>query len=218
MSGDKTEHNKSMKENKNNSMGKLYQLIEELNTISTSKRKELFINIATASPRYQNIMAFRGNVAANPNFQLTFNGFYQVRRNSAWRKNFYSIFATLRKHGTGKKQNLKYILNEIHSRTGRWEYSFSTKLLHTLDPNQPIIDKRVLMLLCLPKKNWKTMEPFIKHYEEVKLSIVYLAKNMKGLLRDFDRNLPTLKHISEIKKIDFILWRYNTLEKVSTLK
>ncbi|OGZ11713.1 MAG: hypothetical protein A2942_04940 [Candidatus Lloydbacteria bacterium RIFCSPLOWO2_01_FULL_50_20] len=191
-------------------MGKVRKLVEELNTLPASEHKKLFASIDLVSPRYLNVQGFnpRGNVETDVNFQRSFNAFYQVRRNAAWRKHFYCLFAQLRKPSMGKHRNFQYILNELHVRTGMWEYSFSTKLLHTLDPMQPIIDKRVLTLLCLPKKNWKTTEPFLEHYREVAQSIAYLAKKTKRLLRDFDRTLPHLKHISVTKKLDLILWRY----------
>lgn len=51
--------------------------------------------------KYQYIMeqVNNTNVTINSDFQLTFNGFYIVRRNESWRKAYYEHFESV-KNGT----------------------------------------------------------------------------------------------------------------------
>ncbi len=73
-------------------------------------------------------------------YERNFNYFYQVRRNAEWRGKFYALFYSSR----DKEVDFAYILNELFNRTGRVEASFASKLIATLNPSLPIIDRHVL--------------------------------------------------------------------------
>jgi len=95
--------------------------------------------------------------------------------------------------------------------SNRWDYSFSTKLLHTLDPSKPIVDSKVLKLLEMPLPLRKDMKLLLDHYAKLETAINALLEtsDITQLLREFDKELPELANISNVKKLDFILWQLN---------
>ena len=80
------------------------------------------------------------DVSANEEFQRCFSGFYRMRRNSEWRMGFFALLESSKLNGIGFPEALR----EIHHRCGMVEASFASKLVATLDPSKPVIDKFVL--------------------------------------------------------------------------
>ena len=102
--------------------------------------------------KYERIM--RNELNENE-FQRTFNSYYQVRRNNKWRESFFKFYNEAKK----ERYSFDRIIQELFSRTGQVEASFSSKMLATIDNSKPILDRRVLRFLNLeltgtsPKKN-----------------------------------------------------------------
>lgn len=141
-------------------------------------------------------------------FQKKFNGFYRVRRGQVWRKIFYSLMENQKKKGLSFEKALKKVSKE----TGRLEASFVSKLIATSDPGKPVIDRFVLhhFNLRLPRPNVKNREKMIaevydilcQRYEDV------LKSNLgRKICRMFDINYSAHKNISNLKKIDLVLWQ-----------
>ncbi len=147
------------------------------------------------------------NVEKNALFQKTFNGFYRVRRNEEWRKLFYAYF----EHAKAQEQCFERIITYIFEKTGRIEASFSSKMLATFMPEMPIWDRYVLQNLKL-KLSGKTKEEKLKNaillYERIRQWYEeYLSTSeAKEQLALFDRYLPEYSWLSDVKKIDFMLW------------
>jgi hypothetical protein len=80
------------------------------------------------------------DVSTAQDFQTRFNGFYRVRRNEAWRVQFYALMETAKT----KDAPFPEILGALHDATGRVEASFASKLVATLTPDKPVIDRYVL--------------------------------------------------------------------------
>ena len=95
--------------------------------------------------KYRYIMdnVWNTDVSLNADFQRTFNGFYIVRRNEEWRKVYYGLFEQM-KSGAPTFAN---ILTYLFEHTGNIEPSFSSKMLATIYPNQPIWDQYVVQNL-----------------------------------------------------------------------
>ena len=90
------------------------------------------------------------------------------------------------------------------------QFSFATKLLHTLDTSQPIYDSKVAELLGLPVKKGKdfaaNINTCIAVYEK-------LREAQQQLLSDegIKKQIAALKdryhsQISDEKALDFLLW------------
>ena len=140
-------------------------------------------------------------------FQTAFNGFYRVRRNADWRERFYTLFETARASGITFDQAFR----ELLQRTERYEASFASKLVATLDPTKPVVDKFVL-------GNFDLRLPYYSASErEVKTIGVYneLCGRYETFMRSpLGRTICarfTLRYpqadITDLKKIDLVLWQ-----------
>lgn len=147
------------------------------------------------------------NISTDADFQRIFNGFYVVRRNETWRKIYYDLFEQV-KTGT---PTFASILTHMYECTGNIEPSFSSKMLATIFTDKPIWDRYVVQNLNLKLEGTTKQERFenaITLYSDMEKWYVDFMKTNKAkeCIEVFDRMLPSYKHISNIKKIDSILW------------
>ena len=159
--------------------------------------------------KYQYIMeqVSTTNVAADTDFQRIFNGFYIVRRNETWRKVYYEHFESVK----NSTPTFASIITYLYEYTGNIEPSFSSKMLATIQPEKPIWDRYVVQNLNI-QLTGTTKEEKLKNaimlYAEMEKWYAHFLKTEKGkeCIAEFDRVLPDYKGISQIKKIDSILW------------
>jgi hypothetical protein len=148
----------------------------------------------------------RLDVSSDRQFQKTFNGYYRVRRNAKWQKEFYEL---LEKHkNTGI--DFKNVLVELHNATGRMEASFSSKLVGTIHPDLPIIDSVVLkhLGLRLPPEGTGNRQTIINGiYQKLISDFADFLKTELGayLTRRFKETYPTA-NLTKVKMLDFVLW------------
>ena len=174
--------------------------------------KELLEDRLAASlglDRYSYIMRmFREvNVSLDEDFQRTFNAFYRVRKNSAWRAQYYALFERA-KH---EDLDYEYILRALYKSSGNIETSFTSKLVATIDPDSPIIDQYVLQNLGIaisgPGKDTR-LRTAISAYHSLRAwyeSYIHTDEARKNIAV-FDKMLPSYTWISDTKKIDYLLW------------
>lgn len=141
-------------------------------------------------------------------FQKKFNGFYKVRRDAKWRESFYDIFENSRDSSC---TDFKTVLEQIYERTNRVEASFTSKLIATINPNLPVLDKFVLdnTNLKLPYNGAKNrLNKIVKIYSELieKFDHFKKTENGKYLVLKFQKEFPNYK-ITETKMIDLVLWQ-----------
>lgn len=154
--------------------------------------------------KYNSIMnEFKNNSAplgSNDEFKRMFNGFYRVRRGKKWQKAFYDIFEGNR---NSKKATFADLYNELFNAVGKREKSFVSKMLHTINDSSPIIDKNVLSGLSIkekdPVKIYDALESIYKN------NLIPMADGV-NFFNDFDKQFPSGKDMSKVKKIDFYLW------------
>lgn len=205
--------------------------IFNLNAVSSRSKKgetigEYLLNRKSID-KYLGIMNFTStpDFASYPEFQKMFNTFYGLNVSGGMNiKNFYSIFSKYEKE-KAKKKIFAYtnIINDLYDPTigtGRVEKSFASKMLHTFDPNEPIIDSVVLKKLLndpdtapffegIKKSGSFTVGNSIDLHNALKKcyyeKLIPFAKGI-GYFMEFDKLFPGAKSISETKKIDFYLW------------
>ncbi len=154
--------------------------------------------------RYAEIMA---GDPMSPDFQRTFNGYYRIRRNEAWRRQYYALFAKARSEGFSFAQ----IITELYQLTGNVEASFSSKMLATIDASKPIWDQYVLQNLGLElagKTQEEKLQNAVALYDQIeKMYADYLTTDeAQSSITAFDQLLPDYAWISDTKKIDCLLW------------
>ena len=143
-----------------------------------------------------------------PEFRKKFNAFYRVRRDEAWRSEFYQLMEDFR-----KKDDPYFgeVLLRLHQRTGQIEPSFASKMLATLNADMPIWDSNILRVLHL-KLTGTTPELKLSNavvlYDKIRrwYQDFLQTETARGILQRFDREFPEFTDMSPTKKIDFVLW------------
>ncbi len=144
---------------------------------------------------------------ASPNFQRAFNGYYRVRRNEEWRRHYYELLGKARR----EHYSFDEIITSLYRMSGNVEASFSSKLLHTIDATKPIWDQYVLQNLGLVLTG-KTQEEKLKNaivlYKQIEKWYEDYLKTQEAQenIAVFDQMLPEYTWVSDVKKIDCLLW------------
>ena len=101
---------------------------------------------------------------------------------------------------------------------GRHEFSFISKMLHTIDSSRPIYDSQVDQALQIHRTYEPNIELKIQQDEEIlkQISFVYQCLNasaeMIEPLAAFDQIIPN-RSMPIAKKLDFILWALGGIEE-----
>jgi len=108
--------------------------------------------------------------------------------------------------------NFTQVLRALHAATGRYEASFASKLVATLDPTQPVIDRFVLenFGLRLPYLYQKDRETRILqvHAELCAKYEALLASDVGRLIREKVEARYPGTGISDLKRVDLVLWQH----------
>jgi hypothetical protein len=147
------------------------------------------------------------DVRTNEDFQRRYCRFYRVRRDSRWRSVYFDLLESSKLKGI----DFPEALQEINRHTHRLEASFASKLVATLDPSKPVIDRFVLEYfeLRLPRWGLSDREPkTIGLYYDLCDKYRTLMQSPTGtMIRElFESQYPNLE-ISALKKIDLVLWK-----------
>ena len=148
------------------------------------------------------------DVSLDREFQRLFNGFYRVRRNAQWQRTFY----TLLEDQKTRRASFLEVLRGLHAGTGRVEASFASKLVATVDPDQPVIDAIVLRNLGLRLKTTGTADGRLAGaatvHETIAASYAAFLDGSAGreLQERFRSTYPAL-HVTPVKMLDLVLWQ-----------
>lgn len=159
--------------------------------------------------KYEMIMRFAAttDVSQDLGFQKAFNAFYRIRRNTEWRKCYYRLFEQAKADHYGFADVIWALFKE----TGNVEASFSSKMIATIDPDKPIWDQYVIQNLSLELKG-KTpkerVENAIGVYESIERWFAEYLKTEEARknIAEFDMMLSSYVWLSDVKKIDYLLW------------
>lgn len=127
-----------------------------------------------------------------------------------FRKKYFEIMEELKNNN---EVDFATIFEHVKNIRGTCELSFSSKLIHTLNPTYPIWDSIVT------KTHFNIAVPYFykenkaqlccESYELYKSEFIEYMKTeeAKELVNMFNQAFPN-NSITNIKKIDFILWQY----------
>ena len=170
-------------------------------------RKRLAISLGL--DKYQYIMdhVSKIDVSKDADFQRIFNGFYIVRRNAEWRTKYYDYFESIK----DSNPTFEKIITYLYEQTGCIEPSFSSKMLATVIPEKPIWDRYVVQNLDIAlegKTKEEKLDNAIGLYKEMEEWYAKFLSSAKGreCVEKFDELLPDYRWISDVKKIDTVLW------------
>ncbi len=148
------------------------------------------------------------NVSLDKEFQKKYNHFYRVRQRN---QEFYSVYFSYMEAQKGKKTTFEDAFNYLYSKLGRYEASFSSKLVATLNPSLPVWDAHVLKNICLKAPTYATKnrkEKIIYTYDKIINWYCNFLVSDEGklIVNTFDQIIHE-PEISDIKKVDFVLWQ-----------
>lgn len=156
------------------------------------------------------------NVADDIEYRRTFAGYYRMRFVSQqYRDSFFSLFEAIK---NDTELSFVDIARQLFQVDGKHEFSFISKMLHTIDPNRPIYDSQVDQALQVHRTYQPNIELKIHQDEEIlkQISSMYrsleTSAEMAEPLAAFDRIIPN-RSMSTAKKLDFLLWALGGIEK-----
>jgi hypothetical protein len=144
----------------------------------------------------------------NPEFRRLYNGFYRVRRNREFQDLYFPIFQLRRE----PYFDFEFVLERIFKQTGRYEASFSSKLVATCNEKKPVIDKFVLTKakLKLPLASTPNRkDEIVKIYNRLGQEMSNYLSSELGvyLIQEFDNKYVFARTIDNMKKLDLVLWQ-----------
>lgn len=150
------------------------------------------------------------NVADDKQYRKIFTGFYKLRLPRSEHYNFY--FRILESNKNNKAILFEEIFDKLSSETGRYEASFSSKIVASIDPDRPVIDDIVLgnlglSLLPYHKKNRR--EGCLQTYDSllIEFATMLKTKEFPQIKERVLNRFPSFS-ITDTKIIDFVLWQY----------
>lgn len=155
------------------------------------------------------------DVSLNTEFQRKYNNFYRVRQRD---KHFYETYYQYMQCLKGQNVEFQQVLSFLHSKLNRFEPSFSSKLAATHNPNLPIWDKIVLTNIGItppPLYSIDRMNKTIATYEKIKEWYSRYMNSKEGhlVVNLFDDIVDESSSITDLKKIDFVLWQIRPYAK-----
>lgn len=143
----------------------------------------------------------------DPILRRAYNSFYRVRRGHLWQSVYFDLMYQTQKHG----YDFSAVLTTLYRTTGRYEASFASKLLATLDTSQPVIDSVVLKNLgCkLPvATSTQRLEDIVALHSELRQNVQSFLSAIEGraLVAQFKASFPH-HAVSDEKAVDLVLWQ-----------
>lgn len=155
----------------------------------------------------QSRVAAQDGFEVDPEFRRRYNRFYRVRRGPEWQNVFYNLMARANK----EQLDFRAVLLALHSATNRYEASFASKLVATLDASKPVIDAFVLQNVGLRLPISAVPDRFDRICDVYGELISIVCSFLSGecgqyLITAFRRVHPTAK-ITKVKMLDLVLWQ-----------
>jgi hypothetical protein len=148
-------------------------------------------------------------------FKKKFASFYKLHqgmRNINHKKSFFNLLKDCIKNN---QDDYTTVLNKLSLKTRRNEMSFASKIVASVNANKPVIDKIVLGHFKINRPSYGDLKHKISKsiniYNEIEEDYHEFLKSKKGeeLMNIFDKEIKQQHNykITNIKKLDFILWQ-----------
>jgi len=162
----------------------------------------------------------KGNILNNLVFQFVFRSYYRLDNaglSDEIKSRFFELLAQ-------KQTNLELFLSELYEiptlkGENTIQFSFATKLLHTIDNDKPIFDSGVAILTNIKPKG-SDRNTKIRSCIEIYYSLEKLYEELKEddkikkLISKFRSKFKVDdEKISDTKVLDFIMWSLGKLKK-----
>jgi hypothetical protein len=152
------------------------------------------------------------DVSKDATFQRTFNRFYKMRSKPAgWYELFFSLLER-DKH----RADLKFeeVICKIFSRWNEVHPSFASKMVATINPENPIYDKEICKHLGIKQGTIADPEArlatAISNFSALRTfhSAAIKTRGASDLIEAFDRQFERFGGFTSVKKIDLMMWQW----------
>jgi hypothetical protein len=202
-------------------------LTQQILTTILEKKDEAFKSLDVESFHVYNFLKeefYKTNdIRENCLFQFTYRSFYGLD-NAELTKEFKNRYFELMQEYRTTSIDLKEICIDLYNyRTqdglNRVQFSFATKLANTIDDSYPIYDSEVAKVFnfnqpyYLKDRNLE-IDKYLEQYDYIKHVSSQLSanENIKEIFLEMDDLYGvSCKSISNIKKLDFLVWRVGGL-------
>lgn len=150
----------------------------------------------------------RVDVSQDCAFQRKYKAFYKVRRGEDWCRVYFSYMESGKVNPPSFESTIDHIFTTLRS----YEPSFSSKLVATLDPHQPIWDEFVIRhteqkpprygvkdRVERAKVVYRSIQQWYQRYLE--------TDEAKRVIELFDQEVEEYDRVTDLKKFDFVLWQ-----------
>ena len=174
-----------------------------------SRKQEIFEGISKESiAAYLFIQEqYAKGKTEDPLFRFVFCEFYQISdrfTTKEWRDYYFTLF---------QPTDISTLLKKLESIDGKLQFSYATKLIHTVDPTKPIYDSLVAKALRLPAcQNKQRFDYYIKTYAlliEIHAALLNDVR-ISQIIAEFNKFNGT--NIAPSKVLDFLIWQLGKLE------
>lgn len=149
------------------------------------------------------------NVSKNRDFQRKFNYFYRVKQQSP---DWYAEYYRFMEEQKGENPEFSNVLAHFYSVLGRCEPSFSSKFVATHNPDTPIWDAHVLRNTGVKPPSYGSKNRISKTVEAYRRICNWYEDTITSdrgqlIIESFNSMVESHEKISDLKKIDFVLWQ-----------
>ena len=164
----------------------------------------------------------RIDVSTNEDFQALYKGYYFPAPIS---HEFLNLYFQYMQESRYQCPSFRAAIESIRDFSGQVHYSFTSKLLHTLNPQNPVLDKHIMRLLGfqLMDSNSGNYTERINYYCNVFDTVSNEYRNyanapfMKEAIEHFNCLFPEYRNIDYSKKVDMLLFRLRGERSISIL-
>ena len=149
------------------------------------------------------------DVSVDQEYRRKFSSYYIMRYVSQeYRDAFFRVFEKIKNKPDISFRDVSYRLYDVDQ---KHQFSFISKMLHTINPHEPIFDSQVCEVLHLHRTYQTSLEGKVHQDEDALSHIVKAYSDMKTsdeirkMLVQMDSFTPGYQMTDE-KKLDFILW------------
>ncbi|MCX6247159.1 MAG: hypothetical protein NTW10_05450 [Bacteroidetes bacterium] len=175
--------------------------------ISNSFKNKLIKDSATLQRKVNQYVAIKESNGDDILFRKNFISLYVLRF-----INQDHYFDVLKNYCSNKNHlELKSVIEALDKE--RVNFSFATKLMHTVDNDLPIYDSLISRALCLPKRDYNIdkkvrMENCATIYSNLKSinELIFRHDMLNESLDLFKKNISSSNKLSKAKRVDFIIW------------
>lgn len=189
----------------------LHKILEQRFAIINNLEEESIAVYAFLQKEFQ-----KNKITENHVFQFVYRSFYRLDNaglSKAFKQAYFVIMEELRHASSIDLVQIVDRLYEYPRLKGdnSVQFSFSTKLVNTINPTYPIYDSEVAKVFGFStyhiKDKDQKMKRYLSQYQTIQDTYNVLLNDSQFLeiLYQFDRRFPEY-NLTPIKKIDFIFW------------